>query len=238
MRSRPACRVLVVALAIVAAGCATTKFKKDPGSHDHGFRYYRPKPFLLLQPIEGSEDPTKMKIELKWLPDFSEQYSIQIMAGVGTNHTTVELENGWNIKSTNVTVDSKASDFLNAIAGLLGATPKLLAPLPSGVEKNFQTYRSATVDAHEVPIGLYEAVIGPGPDGRKRLYAWRYVGFAPFAGCPVDPSGLEVTTCDQTDLYGLINVDGTLYFRRLSDLAANPNSLEPTTKAATKENKP
>ena len=230
MTARTWAMIGTVILAVAAAaGCASTRFKPNPGSHDCGFRYYRPKPFLLIQPPEGTENPNLVKMELKWLPDFSEQYSIHIRPGVGTNHTVVDLTDGWNIKGVHATLDSKASEFLTAIAGLLGTVPKLLAPIPGGGDPPMvATNQSVTVEAYDVPLGFYESVVGSGPDGKKRLYGWRYVGFAPFANCPIDGQGVACAPCDQTDLYGLVNIDGKLYFRKLSDLANKPTTVQVT----------
>ena len=41
-------RLLVCLVVFVAGvGCTSTTVKQNPGPHDHGFRFYRPKPYLL-----------------------------------------------------------------------------------------------------------------------------------------------------------------------------------------------
>jgi hypothetical protein len=72
-----------------------------------------------------------------------------------------------------------------------------------------------------VPLGYYESVIEPGPDGRKRMYGWRYVGFVPYANCPIDACGSTTVCCQQSELYGLVSVGKKMYFRKLKDLGAD-----------------
>jgi hypothetical protein len=207
-------------LLTIMAGCAATRIKKDPGPHDGGLRYYRPKPYLVVQPANNATDPNLVTITLDYLPDYSEEYSVHIRAGLGLNKTTVKLEHGWNLTDLSVEVDSKFSENVTAFAELIKALPK---PGPAGgPPSDPKKAPEITVIAYEVPLGYYEAVISRGPDGVKRMYGWRYVGFAPFAPCPLESSGVQCVNCETADLYGLVTLGNKMYFRKLSDIANTP----------------
>lgn len=110
---------LLTIVICLSAGCIPgTKVVKNPGSDDCGIRYYRPKPYLLITPHENQDQiPTEeyVRIELEFLPDFSEEYSIHIRPGLGTNQTSVTLEDGWNLTALNVELDSQFSDNVEAV---------------------------------------------------------------------------------------------------------------------------
>jgi hypothetical protein len=217
--------------------------KKDPGPHDCGIRFYRPKPYLLIAPFEENKEnlgqdgkPTSriltpsdryVTIKLDYLPDFSEEYSIQINAGIGTNNTQVTLKDGWNLTQLNSTIDSKTSENIQAVAKLLESAPKTIAALTDGSQrKENQDGRGnpLVVASSNVPLGYYEAVLSPGPDGKKRLYGWRYVGFMPFQACPVEGSGLECKPCSAGDIFGLGFENGVMTFRQLNLMNNNNGS--------------
>lgn len=243
---------VAVLVAVTAVGCAMTEVKKNPGPHTRGVRFYRPKPYLLIEPLSKqtvldetpvqngvvtrtvAETAGKLRMKLEWLPDFTEEYAIQPRTGVGRNATTVTLTDGWRLDKVTVKLDSQATEVVKAMAGLLGTEPKLLQGLgkpgggsgdtsPGAAESKDE---GLVVSGHEVPLGYYESVIGCGPDGKRRLYGWRYVGFAPFANCPIDMCGAACQSCDNADLYGLVAVRNKLVFRRLADLAQD---MEPIT---------
>ena len=210
----------------VLVGCAATRVRKDPGPHDHGVRFYRPKPYLLIQPDATATDPNQVRITLDYLPDYGEEYSIHVRAGLGTNKTKITLDKGWNLTALDVDVDSKVADNINAVANLLKAIPQ--SPGVAGgppADTKAQPAVSMQVSAYNVPIGYYEAVVSKDADGTKRLYGWRYVGFAPFAQCPLNGSGSQCLTCTDADLFGLVTVGNKLYFRRLSEMAGQPEAV-------------
>jgi hypothetical protein len=217
-------RFVLAGLLILPAltGCAATTVRPNPGKWDRGIRYYRPKPYLLVQPEyhQGTvPEPGFVKINLEWLPDFSEEYSIHIRAGLGINKTHVTLSNGWNLTQLNVDIDQNVDDNIKAVAELLGTIPKLAPPAARGAERTLQPLRAA---AHNVPIGYYEAIVSKdhqGHKGEKRLYGWRYVGFAPFNVCPTESGGVQCEDCQTADIYGLVFENDRLVFRRLTELA-------------------
>jgi hypothetical protein len=211
---------LAVCLLSLLSGCASTKVVKDPGPHDCGFRFYRSKPYLKITPKDAST-PNMYTIEMVALPDYTEEYSAHIRAGLGTNSTELAFSEYGVLTSTTVNVDSKASELISSVASLLGTTPNLLRPPPAGgAETKVAPPDKATVTAFDVPIGYYEAVLTKGIDGKKRLYGWRYVGFMPSANCPTEMmGGGEAQCCNETELYGLVTVGNAMMFRRLSDIA-------------------
>lgn len=220
-------RKFVVALLLgvgvaVIVGCASTRVKRNPGPHDRGIRYWRPKPYLLIAPVENS--PQVVKLSIEYLPDYSEEYSIHIRTGIGTNKTEITLDNGWNLTKINVDIDSKASEMVKSIADLIGALPKPPGGGGPGQPMTKLTENMMTVKAHRVPLGFYEPVMGVGPEG-KRIYGWRYVGFAPFAPCPLESGGSDCTHCTADDLYGLVTIDDAIWFQKMSDLR-KPSELQ------------
>jgi hypothetical protein len=178
---------------------------------------------------DGVPVAESIEISLEYLPDFSEEYSIHMRTGFGVNNTTIQLDQGWNLTSLNVQLDSKTSENLQAIGSLLGGV--------SGMIPRDGPPRGFVVQATNVPLGYYEAVIGT-YSGKKHLYGFRYVGFMPYAACPLTACGMEEYDCQfQGELYGLIFENGVLTFKRLEDVRGLTKGLNqyraaPNTQAA------
>jgi hypothetical protein len=183
---------LVIGIIFVVGCHPGIQIHKNPRDCDTGIRYYRPKPYLLItagpvssdtksaehQPSEvghsGPSNPheNKLTMQLQYLPDFSEEYSINFRPGLmGTAEVSVSLDDGWNLKAINQKSDNKVPETISALGSLaqsvVHTSQAAISPCPA----------TASVD---IPLGYYESVISRGPDGRKRLYGWRYVGFMPF----------------------------------------------------------
>ncbi len=221
---------------VAAAGCVPRVLvRKDPGPHTKGIRYYRPKPYLFIAPagektvttpLNPTEESTTktvtvptdefVSIDLQWLPDFSEEYAIDIRTGFGTNATELTLEDGWNLTALNTKLDSQTDENINAFANLLESVGSLAAPVgmnpapPADASKG-----RVVVRATNVPLGYYESVLGRDHCGRKKLYGWRYVGFIPYSQCPIIAGGAEKAYCDTLDLYGLVFDNGIMTFKQL-----------------------
>ncbi|MFM7169022.1 MAG: hypothetical protein ACKO3T_27610 [Planctomycetaceae bacterium] len=192
---------------------------KNPGDDDKGVRYYRPKPYLMVTSAQITKetsgvkttetDPRSVIIEVKYLPDFSEEYSINTTPGLGSANVKLTLTEGWNLTEVNQDLDSKVQETLQAAATLAGA----VAPLTD----------KSVCAASDVPLGLYESVIERDRSGRKQLVGWRYVGFFP-CGAPMVRSksggGASVDTASAPDLYGLVwDTNGQkMTFKKLEDL--------------------
>lgn len=227
--------VLLVATIVMQIGCTPrVNVVSNPGPHSKGFRYYRPKPYLLITPIgatvavKTAENTTTtstqsdeyVNIELEYLPDFSEEYAIDVKTGLGTAEVSFKLEDGWKLTEMNQKLDSQFDENVSAIADLVRAGGEVIRPTgegDGGLRAANETKRWA-VRATNVPIGYYESVISRDPGCKKRLYGWRYVGFAPFNGCPTDVMGLDLAACDDPNgpIYGLVFENGAMTFKRLN----------------------
>lgn len=213
-----AIKLALLVCLVGAVGCTPRTFvRKNPDDRDCGIRYYRPKPYLMIEPMldrQGAPVDGYVTLSRVMLPDFSEEYSIHIRSGLGVNNTSVVLEDGWNLTKLDVDIDSQFDESLRAAAELAKALP--IATAGGGVGDE----RKTPVRAVNVPIGLYESVVSAGRDGKKRLYGFRYVGFLPYASCPVESGGLECHSCDGGGVYALtFNRDGAMEFRPLPEVA-------------------
>jgi hypothetical protein len=234
-------RALIWLLATIAAagGCnPRVTVRKDPGPHNAGIRYYRPKPYLLIEPVgaavtvaDENKKPVSttipsdefVSISLDYLPDFSEEYAITVRPGLGVANVSFKLEDGWNLTEMNQELDSQFNENVSAIADLVKAGGSLIQPTSEGAGQPAQMDKRWVVRATNVPIGYYEAVINGDPNCRKRLYGWRYVGFAPFNSCPTDMLGVEAAACDDPfgPIYGLVFENGAMTFKQLNAIAPN-----------------
>ena len=95
---------------------------------------------------------------------------------------------------------------------------KKVAPGSAGHGDNEVT--NIIVDTRpDVPLGFYEPIIATDPQGHKSLFGWRYVGFMPFSGCPVNPCiDPNVVYCDPSQLWGIVATPNSIKFDRLSDM--------------------
>lgn len=219
--------VLVAALLLPAAGCTPrVRVTANPGPGTDGIRYYRPKPYLKVVPAEvqvakdaSRIEPGLVQISLVYLPDFTEEYAIDVRPGLGIADVSLTLEDGWNLTEINQELDSQTDENLSAAGDLIkavsGIVPTAAGDPSQGPQIEF------TVPATDVPIGFYESVIGRGPDGRKRLYGFRYLGFLPYQTCPTAMGGSVAACCDDptASLYGLTFQGGRMVFRPLAAMA-------------------
>ncbi len=217
-------------------GCTPrVRVRHNPGPQDTGIRYYRPKPYLKVEPAgvsvtEGRKTTVTpsdeyVSISLEYLPDFSEEYSIDVRSGLGVAEVSIALEDGWNLTAINQTLDSQTDETIEAVADLAKAATGFIPSqsehaAPPGSSKRF------VVAATNVPIGYYESVISADGCGRKRLYGWRYVGFLPFAACPTEMCGSQHLPCSgvPSDLFGLVFRNGAMVFQRLDAIDPVPKT--------------
>lgn len=216
--------MLVFLATMITVGCLpATRVVKNPGDRDRGVRYYRPKPYLLITPmINKSGEPVAgfISMEQVTMPDFSEEYSIHIRTGLGSNSTSIQLTDGWRLDSLNVELDSNFDENVSAIADVAKAIPSLTS-------SNGNSDRKMALPASNVPIGYYEAVISQGCNGKKRLYGFRYVGFMPYSACPLESCGSEQQSCYEGQVYGL-HFDGKqMTFQLLHDIPAAKETYRP-----------
>jgi hypothetical protein len=160
-------QVFAILAFTLALGCARVVITKNPGPCDEGLRYYRPKLYLLVAP--GEDDG--IAIDIKYLPDYSEEYSIRMTPGLNaTTSFKPTLADGWNLIGFESETDQNLDDLVKSLAGVV-PNMKLSAQPPKADVK--------------VPIGFYEAVVGQDERGCKSLVGWRYVGFFPIGQASV-----------------------------------------------------
>ena len=223
-------RLLVLALlpTLMTACTPRVRVTKDPGPDDRGIRYYRPKPYLLVAAAEEKEgDNTRLSdravtLTLEYMPDFSEEYSIHVCPGLGTATVNVQLDKGWNLTKIDQTLDSQTDENLGAVANLLTAAGGLAGS--SGEREGEAEGKKpiCVMASRNVPLGFYESIIGRDCWGRKQLYGWRYVGFAPFSSCPLSTTGLECSNCQTMELFGLVFENDVMVFKPLWRIQQTP----------------
>lgn len=236
--------ILICGLCFGATGCLPrVNVVQNPGPRDKGVRYYRPKPYLLVTPAgKAYTDPeskknvvepsdTYVQIQLQYLPDFSEEYSINVRTGFGTADVGIKLENGWNLTEINQKLDSQTDENLKAVAELIKAVP------PAAFGANVEAVPPATVSARNVPLGYYESVIGRDNCGKKQIFGWRYLGFMPYAQCPITPSGGDCSICGEGGdmaIYGLVFENNVMVFKSLGEISNIPGSHAAATRVASR----
>ena len=178
------------------------------------------------------DSPTVQKISMKleYLPDFSEEYAINLKPGLGSGKFDFKLENGWNLTSLNAETDQQTDEIIGSIGSLVGAALPLFGNKAANESTDKQVQNTSecppTIYGSNVPFGFYEAVIACDPHGRKQLYGWRYVGFMPFQACPVEPRGAQQVCCDTQDIYGMVVVNNVLQFQKIHEIPTMP--IDPT----------
>ena len=207
-----------------------------------GIRYYRPQTYLLITPVsetvttQVNKSPvvtvkpgTKyVNLKLEHLPDFSEEYAINVKAGLGTADVEITLEDGWQLTALNQDIDSNFDENVEAATGALAA----VSPPTPGVSGAQSALKSGgptlqtVVRATNVPIGYYESVIGRDECGRKQMYGWRYLGFMPYANCPPNVCGRTAGQhCDTVQLFGLVFKDDVMEFCPIGNINQNGTEL-------------
>lgn len=241
-------RWAIVGIALlVFGGCAPrVRVRANPAPHDAGIRYYRPKPYLLVtsaaqsilnesgKPVREVIDDRFVQIELKYLPDFSEEYAIDVRSGFGIADVAITLEDGWNLTAINQKLDSQTDENIRAMAEVVRGAAGLTNPGQRTSSPDGGKQSSFYVKASNVPLGYYESVIGADSCGKKRLYGFRYVGFLPYQACPLGMHGSEMAHCQSADVYGLVFENGVMVFRPLTQIqqrVESPDLVERTSVA-------
>ena len=224
---------------VFTAACAPrVRVRANPQPHDAGIRYYRPKPYLLLtsaaqtvlsdsgKPVRELIDERFVQIELQYLPDFSEEYAVDVRSGFGIADVAITLEDGWNLTSINQKLDSQTDENVRAMAEVFRGAAGLTNPGQRTTGPDGNKPPAFRVKASNVPLGYYESVIGTDPCGKKRLYGFRYVGFLPYQACPIAMQGSEQGACPTTEIYGLVFEEGVMVFRPLHQVHSRVESSD------------
>ncbi len=244
--------VLIVISSVVGSLGCTPRIKviANPTARDQGIRYYRPKPYLLVtsgttQVTKGEDSSTTtivpdaqyVNIQLQYLPDFAEEYALDVRTGFGSANVGITLENGWNLITVNQDLDSQTDENVKAAAELIGSIGKIAGGAGLSANKDSTSGPSFEVKASNVPLGYYESVIGRDSCGRKKLYGFRYVGFMPYQSCPISMSGYECGDCQSNEIYGIVFEKGVMVFQPLNvirnkvvpdDIVEAPSPQAPT----------
>lgn len=220
--------LVLVVVSLQSLACAPrVRVRSNPQPHDTGIRYYRPKPYLLItsasqtvlndsgKPVREVVDDRFVQIELQYLPDFAEEYAIDVRSGFGIADVAITLEDGWNLTSINQKLDSQTDENVRAMAEVVRGAASLTNPNERVSNPDAMKAPAFRVKASNVPLGYYESVIGKDGCGRKRLYGFRYVGFIPYQSCPIEMCGSDVGHCQSTEIYGLVFENGVMVFRPL-----------------------
>jgi hypothetical protein len=160
------------------------------------------------------------------LPDFAEEYSIHVRSGVGAADVDFTLEDGWNLTAFNQKLDSQTDENVEAVASLVKSIGGAVAKAADATDPD-QTVSPAEyqwyVQASNVPLGYYEAIVGKNDNCQKQLMGWRYVGFAPFNSCPTKMCGQTSAHCSSGEgpIYGLVFERGVMTFRSLDPAGTN-----------------
>lgn len=169
---------------------------------------------------------TKVQMEVKYLPDYNEEYSIRLTPGLGIGTLNLTLQDGWNLTNVGQTTDQQTSQILGSIATLAATIKPGAAAAGGGGKANMlnapEKNPTLIIDAKkDVPLGFYEPIIATDPSGKKFLFGWRYVGFMPFSGCPVAPVVNEnVVECSTDELWGMVVGKDSIKFQKLSEIRA------------------
>lgn len=182
---------------LFATGCARVVVTKNPGPCDEGLRFYRPKAYLLVAPSEDNG----ISIELKYMPDYSEEYSVRMTPGLNaTTSFKPTLSDGWNLTGFESETDQNVDELIKSVAGVLPSM-KVAAAIPSDEGPKAK-----------VPLGFYESVIVADERGCKRLLGWRYVGFFPNTCATGCCSTVPATDCATEPLWKLVwEKDGLVF---------------------------
>ncbi len=220
---------MILSILIGLLGCAPRVcVTPNPGPRAKGVRYYRPKPYLKVVPAEvqvgrdaNEIQPSLVSISLEYLPDFAEEYAIDVRSGWGVADVSFKLEDGWNLTEISQDLDSQTDENVRAAGDLIRAVGSVV-PTGKQVDEGDRNIEFK-VPASDVPLGYYESVIGKGSDGRKRLYGFRYLGFLPYESCPTTLGGSVQACCGDPlmPLYGLTFEQGRMVFKQLPEIRAS-----------------
>ncbi len=115
--------VLVLTICILILGCTGGKFivKKNPSDTDEGFRYYLPKPYLLVaNKIDENTKSIVREAKIIYLPDIEEKYSITVIGGTtGSFDGSLKLEDGWKLTQVDQKFDAKIAETITALSSLV-----------------------------------------------------------------------------------------------------------------------
>jgi len=87
-----------------------------PGDSSPGVHFNRPRPYLLV-----SRQGQELKSDLIWLPDPSQEYTMNLQPGLGKANLSLKLKDGWMLSDLGAEVDGRSSEGLTAIGSVIEA---------------------------------------------------------------------------------------------------------------------
>lgn len=140
-------KTVVLAVVLVASGCAHVEIRPSRSDDTNGIRFFRPRPYLWITiNQQGQCAPT-----IDYLPDMKTEYIIvpHTKWRIGAVSVGPTLTNGWNLTAFNAAVDTKVPETINAVAGLLekSATAGKNA-------KDIQTLREGSLEVEKPEVRL------------------------------------------------------------------------------------
>lgn len=125
--------------ACLISGCAEVQVKHvDDKDTSDGVHFCQPRPYLLVsnQPQKndkGDVQSNAFSSQIIWLPDYSRCYVVKIKPGWGTVDGSVKLQNGWMLDTLGSKMDSKSTETITALTGLVSTAAKFADQPPQGL---------------------------------------------------------------------------------------------------------
>ena len=116
-----------------------------PGDTSSGVHFVRPRPYLLVS-SQGKE----LKSEILWLPDYSQEFTINLVPGLGRSNLNLKLKDGWMLAELGGETDSRLVETASAFGNVLEAA------------------KTASSD----PVGLYRIDIDPAGNVKLKKQDW------------------------------------------------------------------
>jgi hypothetical protein len=112
-------RTVALFLCILAAGCARIEVYSDPlmKGEETGFKFYAPKPYLL---VGRGEADKPVEISIKYLPDLTRPLYAKARPGwIGSSTLSMTFLESGTLSTFNQTTDTKATEMVTALGGFL-----------------------------------------------------------------------------------------------------------------------
>jgi len=100
----------VAAASVLLTAACSRLCVRPAGANTPGFRYYLPRPFLLVTPDTA---------RIIWLPDTKQQYAVQPRFGVGTSKFNFTFDDGWRLTAVSSDVDAKTPEIVGKVTDLV-----------------------------------------------------------------------------------------------------------------------
>lgn len=133
-------------LLLLPLGCArVTVTHVQAGDRSPGVHFVRPRPYLLV-----SSQGKDLKSEILWLPDLSQEYTVNLESGLGKANLNLKLKDGWMLTELGGETDTKFPETATAFGNVL------------------ETIRTAASD----PVGLYRIDIDTAGNVKLKKQDW------------------------------------------------------------------